>query len=168
MPIFEKHAVPGAHSKHAPGAVTISNIVLGHGWLGKFFRIIYKWSRTIQDHGSGAFGPGPYVEAKISIKKKKKVLPLVRSFDLSSGKVVWISRSISIASLPQVTAASPHFKFEWISCDIVQCSNIACVGSRPTATQRGTDFMADHSTRAWWSSIDEVLRRPTRDENKCL
>ena len=33
MPIFSHYA----YSKHAPGAVCISNMVLEHVWLGKFF-----------------------------------------------------------------------------------------------------------------------------------
>ena len=38
--IFEKHTAPGAHSKHAPGVVCISNMVLKHIWLRKFFQIM--------------------------------------------------------------------------------------------------------------------------------
>ena len=30
--IFEKHTAPGAYSKHAPGAVLMSNMVLEHIW----------------------------------------------------------------------------------------------------------------------------------------
>ena len=57
--MFEKHTAPGAYSKHAPGAVCISNMVLEHIWLKKFFQII---------NGRGPCGPGPYVEDKISKK----------------------------------------------------------------------------------------------------
>ena len=39
------HTAPEAYSKHAPGAVCIPNMVLGHILLQKFFQIIY--------------GPGP-------------------------------------------------------------------------------------------------------------
>ena len=43
----------GAYSKHAPGAVCISDMVLEHIWLGKFFQIMNgpgPYVLTIQDH----------------------------------------------------------------------------------------------------------------------
>ena len=43
---FEKHTAPGAHSKHAPGAVWISEMILEHIWFRKFFQIMN--------------GPGPW------------------------------------------------------------------------------------------------------------
>ena len=46
--IFEKHTAPGAYSKHASRAVCISNMVLEHIWLRKFFQII---------NGPGPYGP---------------------------------------------------------------------------------------------------------------
>ena len=48
---------------------------------------------------------------------------------------------ISITSLLQDTAASPHFKLKWIhlSCDTVRCSNIAWVCS--AAKQRNCDVV---------------------------
>ena len=38
--IIEKHTAPWAYSKHAPGAVCISNMVLEHIWFRKFFQIM--------------------------------------------------------------------------------------------------------------------------------
>ena len=38
--LFEKHTAPEAYIKHAPGAVCISDMVLEHIWLRKFFQII--------------------------------------------------------------------------------------------------------------------------------
>ena len=38
------------YSKHAPGAVCISNMVLEYIWLRKFFQIM---------NGPGPYGPGP-------------------------------------------------------------------------------------------------------------
>ena len=46
-----KHTAPGAYSKHAPGAVCISNMVLKHIWLKKFIQII---------NGPGPCGPGAW------------------------------------------------------------------------------------------------------------
>ena len=56
-----KHTAPEAHSKHAPGAVCISNMVLEHIWLRKFFQII---------NGPGACGP----DHKLRSKSPKKAL----------------------------------------------------------------------------------------------
>ena len=47
--ILEKHTAPEAYSKHAPGAVCISNMVLNHIRLRKFFQII---------NGTGLYDPG--------------------------------------------------------------------------------------------------------------
>ena len=47
--LFEKHAAPGAYSKHAPGAVCILNTALEHICLWKLFQII---------NGPGPYGPG--------------------------------------------------------------------------------------------------------------
>ena len=45
------YTAPGAYSKHAPGAVCISNMVLEHIWLKKFFQIIKgPGPLCIQDH----------------------------------------------------------------------------------------------------------------------
>ena len=54
---YLKSTAPGAYSKHAPGAVRISNMILEYIWLRKFFQIM-----------NGSYGPGPYVEAKITKK----------------------------------------------------------------------------------------------------
>ena len=57
MAIFEKHTGTGADSKHAPGAVCISNMILEHIWLRKFFQIIN--------------GPGPYLTVSRGQNLKK-------------------------------------------------------------------------------------------------
>ena len=49
--MFEKHTAPGAYSKNATGALCISNMVLEHIWLIKFFQII---------NGPGPYDPGAY------------------------------------------------------------------------------------------------------------
>ena len=40
MTIFEINTAPEAYSKHAPGAVLISNMLQEHIWLRIFFKII--------------------------------------------------------------------------------------------------------------------------------
>ena len=52
---IEKHTAPRAYSKHAPGVVCISNIVLKHIGLRKFFQIFIVQDHMIQ-----------YILAKIS------------------------------------------------------------------------------------------------------
>ena len=44
---FMEHTATGAYSKHSPGAVCISNMVLEHIWLRNSFRL---W--MVQDHKS--------------------------------------------------------------------------------------------------------------------
>ena len=55
--IFEKRTAPGKYSKHAPGAVCISNMVLEH--IRKYFPIINgpDWPGP---YGPGPYWPGPY------------------------------------------------------------------------------------------------------------
>ena len=65
---LKKHTAPRAYSKHAPGAVCISNMVLEHIWPRKFFQII---------NGLGPYRP--YVKAKISKKPSEQ----------QSGELVW-------------------------------------------------------------------------------
>ena len=64
--IFKKHTAPGAYSKHAPGAVCISNMVLQHIWLRKFFQIMN--SPGPQDLN----GPGPYGPASMVLDRKSR------------------------------------------------------------------------------------------------
>ena len=52
----QKNTAPGAYSKHAPGAVCFSNIVLEQIWFRKFFQII----NGPGPYDPGAYGPGPY------------------------------------------------------------------------------------------------------------
>ena len=67
--IWKAYTAPEAYSKHAPGEVCISNMVLEYVWLGKFFQII-----------NGPYGPGPYwSQVKLTGIPKKSWYSLYRT-----------------------------------------------------------------------------------------
>ena len=54
--IWKASLLQEQYSKHASGAVCISNMVLGHIWLRKLFQIINGPGQC----GPGAYDPRPY------------------------------------------------------------------------------------------------------------
>ena len=99
MTIFEKHTALGAHSKHAPGAVCISNMVLSIFELENSFRL---W--MVQDHKVLMVQDHMVLDHKSRPKSAKK------------HEAIWLPKILEYpiqhhpASFKQITEKSP---FPW-------------------------------------------------------